>query len=140
MSSEELSSLHDVYAELDNDEGAQKASYVLQFLWRDLTSDHDVIGPHFTLSGSIESSHLYSMVTRTMLAFHTVNFKVRALVCDGASSNLSLLKVLCGFQAEDSDSVSAAPTTPWFVSPYDGDKVYLIICPSHQVSYKPHQI
>lgn len=129
MSSEELSNLHDIYDSVDTDEASHKATYILQFLWRDLTSDFDAIGPYFSLPGSIESRFLYSMVTRTMLAFQEFGFKTRALLCDGASSNLSLLKILCGFQEDDNLSV----TNPYFISPYDGKKVFLVICPSHQV-------
>lgn len=54
-------------------------------------------------------------------------FGVRALLCDGASSNLSLLKLFCGTH-DDSGSIS-----PWFNSPFEGKRVFLIICPSHQV-------
>ena len=40
-----FSSLHDVYDGLDVNENCQKATYIMQFPWRDLTSDFDVIGP-----------------------------------------------------------------------------------------------
>ena len=136
MSSEDLSNLHDVYELLDVDESNQKTNYILQFLWRDLTSSFDAIGPYFPLSGTIECRFLHSIVTRTMLAFHQFNFHVRALVCDGASSNLSLLKVLSGF-SEDTDS---SCQKPWFFSPYDGEKVFLIVCPSHQVQAEKHML
>ena len=107
----------------------KKGNYIFQFLWRDLTSSFDAIGPYFPLSGTIECRFLHSIVTRTMLAFHQFNFHVRALVCEGASSNLSLLKVLSGF-SEDTDS---SCQKPWLFSPSDGEKVFLIVCPSHQV-------
>ena len=130
MASEELSNLHDVYEQLDSEEMTQKTTYVLQFLWRDLTSDFDVLGPYFTLSGSIETRFLYSIVTRTMLAFRQFNFHVHALLCDGASSNLSLLKLLSG--TDELDEINGK--CPWFISPYDGENFFLIICLSHQVS------
>lgn len=130
VSSEELSNLHDVYDSVDMDEANHKVTYILQFLWRDLTSQFDAIGPYFPLSGSIECRFPHSMVTRTMLAFQQFGFKTRALLCDGASSNLSLLKILCGFQDDDDNS---SITSPYFLSPYDGEKVFLVICPSHQV-------
>lgn len=127
MSSEDLKSLHDVYDSLDTDEKCQKTSYVIQFLWRDLSSDFDAIGPYFTVSSTMESKFLHSIVTKTMLAFSQFGFSIRALVCDGASSNLSLLKLLCG-ASNDSDDIS-----PWFKSPFDGRRVFLIVCHSHQV-------
>lgn len=127
--SDDLANMHDVYDGLDADNSNKKATYVLQFLWRDLTSSFDVIGPYFALSGSVECSFLHSFVTRTMLAFQKYNFYTRALLCDGASSNLSLIKILCGFD----DSKESTVARPWFISPLDGKQVFLIICPSHQV-------
>lgn len=44
MTSREMASLQDVYEQLKTPK-ALKASEFLQFLWRDLTSDFDVIGP-----------------------------------------------------------------------------------------------
>ena len=46
MSSDEQASLHDVYQFL-NDDKALQTSYILQFLWRDLTSSFDIIGPYY---------------------------------------------------------------------------------------------
>ena len=57
-----------------------------------LTSDFDVTGPYFTCPSTIEM-FLHSIVTRTVLAFSQFGFGVRALLCDGASTNLSLLKL-----------------------------------------------
>ena len=131
LTSEELSNLHDIYDQLNTDEGNKKTTYILQFIWRDLTSSFDVIGPYFNLSGSVEARFLHSMVTKTMLVLHQFGFHVRALVCDGASSNLSLLKVMCNLENQ-----SDCCETPWFISPFDEEKTFAIICPSHQV-YKP---
>ena len=66
------------------------------------------------------------MVVRTMLAFTQFDFRVRALVCDRASSNLSMLKLLCHHTNNEIQSS--------FISPFDGKRVHLIVCPSHQVS------
>jgi len=45
MNSSEMSTLHDVYEVLDqHTEKISKTSYVLQSLWRDLSSDYDIIG------------------------------------------------------------------------------------------------
>ena len=97
------------------------------FLWRDLSSDFNVLGPYFTLPCTMEAQYLHSLVTKTMLLFHQYDFHIRCLLCDGASSNLSLLKTFCGCQEEDNIA------SPWFLSPFDGRNVYLMICPSHQV-------
>jgi hypothetical protein len=127
MSSDDFASLHDVYEGLETDEKCQKTTYVMQFLWRDLSSDFDVIGPYFTCPSTVETCFLHSIVVRTMLAFTQFGFSVRALLCDGTSTNLALLKLLCG-HSDGTDAI-----TPWFTSPFDGTKVFLIICPSHQV-------
>ena len=59
--------------------------------------DFDVIGPYFTCPSTVETRDLHSIVTCTMLAFTQFGFPVRALLCDGASTNLSLLKLMCGY-------------------------------------------
>ena len=48
MAEDELLVLHDVYS-LAIQSGCQKTSYIVQFLWRDLTSGYDMIGPYFLL-------------------------------------------------------------------------------------------
>ena len=45
MSPEEIPWLHDVFTTVQDDFDERKTSYILQFLWRDLTSSFDVIGP-----------------------------------------------------------------------------------------------
>jgi hypothetical protein len=67
------------------------------------------------------------VVTYTMLAFSKYGFNTWRLVFDGASSNLSILKTLCGHKNEHDLML------PWFKSPIDGCNVHLIICASHQV-------
>lgn len=129
MSSDDLRSLHDVYEGLDDEENCHKTTYILQFLWRDLSSDFDVLGPYFTLSKTAEARYLHPMVTKAMLVFHQYGFHVRCLLCDGASSNLSLLKQFCGAR-KDEDEI----TETKFTSPLDGKNVHVMVCPSHQVS------
>ena len=48
MTSNDLSSLNDIYKILQNPGANVQTSYVLQFLWRDLTSSYDIVGPYFT--------------------------------------------------------------------------------------------
>ena len=91
-----------------------------------MTSDFDIIGPYFSWPSTVETRFLHSIVTHTVLAFMQFGFGVRALLCDGASTNLPLLKLLCG-HSNDLDSI-----TPWFTSSFDG-KVCLIVCLSRLV-------
>lgn len=55
MTSKNLASLNDVYFILQPSESSKQTSYILQFLWRDLTSDFDIVGPYFTSSSTVES-------------------------------------------------------------------------------------
>lgn len=48
LGEDELTVLHDVFSTTVQP-GAQKASYVLQFLWRDLTSSCGAILPNFII-------------------------------------------------------------------------------------------
>lgn len=43
MSSDDFAGLHGMYQGLETDEKCQKTSYIIQFLWRDLSSEFDVI-------------------------------------------------------------------------------------------------
>lgn len=139
MSSEELPWLRDVHMSVGGDYDQQKTSYILQFLWRDLTSKFHVIGPYFTCANSWDHKFLLECVMRTIQAFTLYDFHVRILVCDKASSNLALIKLLCGHKHEqlplangdDPFSVSA-----FFDNPYEDSKdkrVFAVICPSHQL-------
>lgn len=118
---------------------SEYCSYLAIELWKDTWSDIQpflvlmktvCIKQHrgFTIPSTMEAKFLHGIVVRTMLAFTQFGFGVRALLSDGASTNLSLMKILCGHE-----DVSTTAISPWFTSPYDGNKVYLIVCPSHQV-------
>ena len=66
MSSEELPWLHNVFTSVGEDFDRQKTSYIFQFLWRDLTSRFDVIGPYFTCASSWDHKFLLECVMRTI--------------------------------------------------------------------------
>ena len=135
VSEEELRSLHDVYASVKDEEGLQMTSYILQFLWRDLSSNFDVIGPYFTSESVMEAKFITSCVLDAMLAFEFFRFSVRGLVCNGSSCNLSFMKGLCGVSGQFSSTSRGDYAVPAsFTSPFSGNRVWLIICPSHQVS------
>ena len=142
MSPEELPWLHDVFMSVSEDFDQQKTSYILQFLWRDLMSKFDVIGPYFTCASSWDYKFLLECVMRTIQAFTLYNFHVRVLVCDEASSNLALIKLLCGYKHEQlplADGEDPFAVSASFVNPYEDDddqRVFVVICPSHQVSLK----
>lgn len=92
----------------------------------------------------------------SMFKFHRFGFTTTAVVSDGtiATSNLSMIKVLSGSEAKaygyvyaecinsiiihllrySKDAIDKFAIEPWFMSPFTGQCVYFIICPSHQVS------
>ena len=88
MGSGELASLADVYQTMEEDCAAQ-TSYILQFLWRDLTSDYDIVGPYFTSSRTLESKFTLSCILETIKLFHLHGLLTSLLVCDG---NLAVIK------------------------------------------------
>ena len=111
---------------LCENEKCQKTAYIVQFLWCDLSSNFDVVGPYYSCSSSLETQSLHSMVVRTMLVLSQFGFLVCALLCDGASSNLSLLELLCDYSNNQVDI-----TQPSFKSPFGAKRVHSIVCPSH---------
>ena len=92
ISEDELKVLHDVYNNTVQF-GAQKASYIMQFLWREVMSAYDLVGPYFPIESSMASSTLTEFVMLCLKAFTSYGFKVAIILCDGASSNLTMLKI-----------------------------------------------
>ena len=95
MSPEDMSSLHDAYQLVNESTAHEQTSCILQFLWRDLTSSFDVVGPYYTSSSPLESEFITSYIFETLRVFHLYGFHTCTLVCDGASSNVSALKSIC---------------------------------------------
>lgn len=60
-SENELKVLHDVYSTAVQP-GSQKASHIVQFLWRDLTSGFDLIGPYFPVESLMSSNVLQELI------------------------------------------------------------------------------
>lgn len=99
MAPDESPILHDFYISAIQS-GCQKASYIVQFLRRDLTSEYDMIGPYFSVPSSMDSNILQEFFMLCLKAFTAFGFGVAIVLCDGASSNLTLLKILCGCPRE----------------------------------------
>ena len=96
MTHDELSSLCDVYATLKPDYRKQQTNIILQTLWRDLTSDFDIIGPHYTSDNPFQHSALCRLLMDSIHQFNIHGFETVAVVCDGASSNLTMIKEMSG--------------------------------------------
>ena len=96
MSHDELISLCDVYKTLSPEYRGRQTSYVLQTLWRDFTSDFDVIGPHYTSDCTFAHDVLCRVVIDAMQQLHLCGFQTIAVVTDGASANLKMIKEMSG--------------------------------------------
>ena len=68
MSSKNMASLNDIYRILQEPE-ARQTSYVFQFLWRDLTSSYDIVGPYYTSATSVEAKFVVACVFETIRLF-----------------------------------------------------------------------
>ena len=99
MAPDESPILHDFYISAIQS-GCQKASYIVQFLRRDLNSEYDMIGPYFSVPSSMDSNILQEFFMLCLKEFTAFGFGVAIVLCDGASSNLTLLKILCGCPRE----------------------------------------
>lgn len=131
-----------------------KTDYVLQTLWRDLSSSTDVVGPFYTSSGPLAAkftqvhSFIHSIIIHActcmqaclmdaVAKFHYWGFQTSLLIGDGASSNHTMLKTLAGYSGHYNINRSQSDIhniRPYFLSPFTGRKLYMIICPSHMVS------
>lgn len=138
MTADDMVSLHDVYEELKAP-NTVKTSYIMQFLWRDLTSDFDVIGPYFSSGKGLECKFIMSCLTTTIQAFHIYGFNTIAVVCDGASANLKAIKYLTMGKTgayginEDPQVDDPHHVKTWMLNPWTNEKLFSIPCSSHQV-------
>ena len=138
LSYKEFGMLHDVYDDINPNQNPPPAEYNLQFLWRDLTSDFDVIGPYFSSASSYDHRFVIAAVRETMRLFHACNFLIVGLVCDGASTNLAAIKLMCvhrrGTFGTIQNHADQHMVKPWFSNYfYPTLNVYCCICPSHQL-------
>ena len=72
MSTEDQASLHDVYQLFDKDKAVEQTAYVMQFLWRDLTSSYDIVGPYFTSSETFSAKTIHACVFETIQLFQVI--------------------------------------------------------------------
>ena len=65
MRHNEMLSLADIVQTLRSS-SVEQTSYILQFLWRDLTSNFDIIGPYFTSSNTMDSKFILACILDTV--------------------------------------------------------------------------
>ena len=136
MNPKDMASLNDIYKILKDPE-ANQTSYILQFLWRDLTSCYDIVGPYFTSASTVESKFVSACVFETIKLFQHHGLKTSLLVCDGGSANIATIKASHGCSGAYSlkeDQSDKYEIEPWMINPFNPpNKLFWLICPSHQV-------
>ena len=143
MTNKDMSSLNDIYRVLKEPDSPGQTSYILQFLWRDLTSSYDIVGPFFTSKESVDAQFIWSCVLETVSLFQTYGLRTSLIVCDGGPANLTTIKFSHGKSGaysviSDTDSASndIYEVKPWMVNPFNPPwLIYWMICPSHQVNF-----
>ena len=87
MTPQDKSSLLDIYSSLGSKQEPQQTTYMLQFLWRDLTSKFDVMGLYYSSAESLKSKFILACLYKTMRLCQLYGLQTSAVVCDGASAN-----------------------------------------------------
>lgn len=93
MTEDEMASLCDIYQTMDPERKTRKTKSILQTIWRDLSSKFDVLGPYFTSETGLDTKNLITITQETIMKFHWFGFSTTVIVVDGASSNLSMIKL-----------------------------------------------
>jgi len=69
MTAEDQLSLHDIYHQFSRDGKVKQTSYILQFLWRDLTSEFDIIGPYYSSFEVFSAKFVFACLFDTIELF-----------------------------------------------------------------------
>ena len=73
MTEQNLASLHDVFQLFDEDHRVKQTSYILQFLWRDVTSCFDIVGPYFSSEETMNAKFVCACILETVKLFQVRN-------------------------------------------------------------------
>ena len=87
----------------------------------------------------MSAKFIYDTLFDTMHLFHQYQFEVRALLCDGSSTNLCAIKLLTGFGSGafgtrspgNCGDIHLVKTS--FLNQFDNRETFTLICPSEQV-------
>ena len=79
MTQDDMASFSDIFQYIHKDESVPKTDYVMQTLWRDHSSNCDIIGPYYASNGTMTSAFTYSCIMDAMRIFHAYGFKVMLL-------------------------------------------------------------
>ena len=104
MSHDDMANLLDVY---QADAATKSTTYILQFLWQDLTSSFDVVGPYYTSSKTMESKYILGVVLETVKLLFVW---FQRMSWYGASSNLTTIKMTMGESGVFESTATIAPS------------------------------
>ena len=96
MTADEMATLRDLYAILNDESHTAKADYILQTLWKDTSSNCDIVGPYYSSCGGFKAKYMIACIRDSMQQLDSFGFHVSMLIVDGASANLSMLRLLMG--------------------------------------------
>eukprot|EP00733_Pompholyxophrys_punicea_P000252 Pompholyxophrys_punicea_v1_NODE_53_length_4254_cov_18.877590.p1 type:complete len:841 gc:universal NODE_53_length_4254_cov_18.877590:1608-4130(+) len=144
MTKDDMISLHDIYKVMDSQNDIP-ASYILQTIWRDCTSDFDFVGPYFSSPNGFDHKFLMSCFLETAKMGEIYGFRVGLVIVDGASENLAMIKTFVGHYDVESrskafkqqhaklDDIHSVPCS--MLNPFrsDNSQIYFMICPSHEL-------
>jgi len=94
---------------------------------------------YFSSGKGLECKFIMSCLMTTIQAFHIYGFNTIAVVCDGASANLKAIKYLTMGKTgayginEDPQVDDPHHVKTWMLNPWTNEKLFFILCPSHQV-------
>ena len=69
MTPKDLASLNDIYELLKSPSAHKQTSYILQSIWRDLTSKFDIVGPYFTSPSTVDCQFAVACLFETTELF-----------------------------------------------------------------------
>ena len=72
MNADDQASLCDVYKLFQKESAVEQTGYIMQFLWRDLTSSYDIVGPYYTSSDTFNAKVIHSCVFETIELFQVI--------------------------------------------------------------------
>ena len=73
MTSKDQASLHDIFQLVETGNQTKQTNYVLQFLWRDLTSSFDIVGPYYMSENPMTAKFVLSCVLETVKIFQVMH-------------------------------------------------------------------
>eukprot|EP00117_Sycon_ciliatum_P050554 scpid98244/ scgid35672/ len=135
MNDEDMVSLCDVFAELKGKK-TERTEYVLQYMWCDMSSSFDVFGPYFTTHSALDAKFILACLLDTLRLLHDFGFKTCAVICDGAATNLSVIKSMMGVRgafgmksSPDRHMINSSISHPF----WRHQKLFFIVSAAHQL-------